>query len=114
MAFRGVDPDTPQDVSHTFDSSGSNGQPNPPAITPVTDNCAIVISAALDDRTAGGSMVAPAGFEDVISSSDGSEASVSMMAWKIQETAASINPGTFTGAANDEWWAVTQALRPAS
>lgn len=113
MAFRGVDPDTPQDVSNTSASSGSNSNPNPPAINPDTENCAIVISASLDDQNEGGNMVAPAGFEDVISSSDGSEAATAMMAWKIHETATSINPGNFTGA-SDEWWAATQALRPAS
>lgn len=114
MAFRGVDTSTPQDVSNTNDSSGSNSLPNPPAINPDTENCAIVISAALDDRNAGGSIVAPSGFEDVISSSDGSENATAMMAWKIHETATSINPGNFTGGGNDEWWAATQALRPAS
>lgn len=113
MAFRGVDQATPQDVPNTSSFTGSSSAPNPPSITPASDGCGIVISASLDDKNEGGSVTAPTGFQDVISSSDGSESATAMMAWTLQATAAAIDPAAF-GSGSDENWTATQALRPAS
>lgn len=111
IAFRGVDPGQPQDVANASSFSGSGATPNAPSITSITNGCAIVVSASLDDKIEGGDVTAPLGFQDVISSSDGSEAATAMMAWAPQDFAAPINPAAF-GSGSDEYWAVTQAIRP--
>lgn len=113
MAFRGVNLAQPQDVANTSSSSGSSGNPNPAAITPVTDGCAIVISASLDDKRNAGSITVPAGFTDLVDSDTGGSAATAMMAWALQGTAATIDPAAFVTSPNDEYWTATQALRPA-
>lgn len=112
MAFRGVDTANPQDVAHT--AGNGSGSPNPLAITPITDRCAIVITGALDDDEVAVSTTAPAGFGDLVASNDGNQNATSMMAWLLQETASTINPGAFVTGAADDYWTVTMALRPAS
>lgn len=109
MAFRGVDITTAEDVTHQ--SLSGFGSPNPPAITPITNGCAIVISASLDDKEAAGSMVAPTGFGDLVVSDEGSQNATAMMAWLSQTTASMINPEAFVGSSDDNW-TTTQALRP--
>lgn len=109
MAFRGVDITIAEDVTHQ--SLSGFGAPNPPAITPITNGCAIVISASLDDQEAAGSMVAPTGFGDLVVSDEGSQNATAMMAWQRQTTASMVNPGAFSGSSDDNW-TTTQALRP--
>lgn len=111
MAFRGVNTSLAQDVANTSSFAGTNAVPNPPAITPATDGCAIVISASLDDDRVADVISAPAGFSDLVVSDDGGSAGTVMMAWALQSAAETIDPGNFTGS-SDEYWAATQALRP--
>jgi hypothetical protein len=110
-AFRNVHPTTPLDVAATVTDGGS-GMPNPPAITPVTNRAMIVACAMLDDDDI--DFTAPDGMQlvDTIKTNVGGVSAGA--AYLLQETAAEYDPAVFGGGGNDEWWAVTIALRPAS
>lgn len=115
--FRNIDMTTPFDVSSTTvgsDALGDN-KPNPPAITPVTDNCIIVAFGFLDDDS-GVTVTAPTGYTNLsfVSSSSGvlDTNSTTMVASKFLATAALENPSNFDTSTSDSWRAVTSALRP--
>ena len=50
IAFRNVSPAFPFDVD-AIQNSGGSGLPDPPSITPVTDNSMIVAVGFLDDES---------------------------------------------------------------
>ena len=126
VAFRGVNPSNPLDVTQTNNvNSGSNARPNPPSITTVTNNSLIVIFGFLDDKdvadNSGNPLIAPDGYTSVGTNFDnttrspstsGGNASV-MIATKLQSTAGTENPGAFFGS-SDENVAFTFALRSIS
>ena len=111
--FRGVDKNNPFDVSYTSDAGGS-GDPDPPAITTVTDNAMVVILGALDDDTSL-TYSLPSGYSNLnyayASSPSGAACSVGM-ASKLIASAGEENPPVFTTSGDDCWHAVTIALRP--
>lgn len=114
VAIRGVDTSTIQDTTET-NSSGSTGMPNCPSITPSNNYCLIFASGFLDDEAVESSVTAPSGF----TLADSKEASntgqfTGMVAYKIQTTKAAVNPAAFGGTGDDDWRAVTQAIRNAT
>lgn len=113
QVFRGVDRATPFDVTSTT-SFASSGDPDPPSITTITNNCMIVVAGFLDDDS-GVTVYAPDrysnlnyGESDALAGDD----SVTMMASRILTVAGAENPGSFFTTGDDEWRAVTMALRP--
>ena len=123
VAFRGVDPSNPLDVTQTNNvNSGSNARPDPPSITTVTDNSLIVIFGFLDNKDVddnyGFPLTSPIYYKSVGTNFDnttrspataGGDSSV-MIATRSQSTAGTENPGAFKGA-SDENVAFTFALK---
>ena len=126
VAFRGVDPSNPLDVTQTSNvKTGSNTRPNPPSITTVTNNSLIVAFAFIDNKDVannnGNPLIAPDSYTSVGFNFDsavtdpatgGGDSSV-MIATKLQSTAGTENPGAFQGS-TDENVAFTFALRSIS
>ena len=128
VAFRGVNSSNPLDVSTPSGVPLSSGSPNPPSITPVTNNSLIVVVGFLDDKDIGdySPLIAPSGYTSVgynfdntrhsLADEDGDDgranASV-MIATKLQATAGAEDPPAFTGD-SDANVAFTFALRSLS
>ena len=119
IAFRNVNPTNPFDVNAT-ENSGS-GLPNPPSITPVTDNCMIVAVGLLDDHAIANSISPPTGYTTAVNmDSDGGAndtgggAATIMTAYKLLATAAAEDPDGFTGTTGDPNKGITIALREAT
>lgn len=117
IAFRNVNSTNPFDVNAT-ENSGSN-LPNPPSITPVTDNCMIVAVGLLDDHAIANSISPPTGYTTAVNmDSDGGAndinngAATIMTAYKLLATAAAEDPSGFTGTTGDPNKGISIALRP--
>lgn len=120
IAFRNVNPVNPIDVDAT-ENSNTSGLPNPPSITPVTNNSMIVIVGLHDDDTIANLISPPTGYTAAVNddtaggaSSFGTTGATIMTAYKLLETAAAEDPGAFTssGAGSDAHKGITLALRP--
>jgi len=118
IAFRNVDFVNPFDVDATQNSSGS-GKPNPPSITPVTDNSMIVAVGLLDDNDVGAATNPPTGYTTALNmdsqggtNDTGIGGATIMTAYKLLTTAAAENPGAFTGSGSDVNKGISIALRP--
>ena len=109
--FRGVDPQI-HDVSPPSEATGASGMPNPPSITPTTDNCMLVAIGALDDDVI--TMTAPSGYTLAaeMGYTTAGNATSTGIAYKVLASAAADDPGVFGGGGNDAWRAWTIALRP--
>ena len=118
IAFRNVNPANPFDVNSTADTG--SGLPNPPSITPVTDNSMIVAVGLLDDEDIANIVGPPAGYTPALNmdtqggASDGGAGGATIMtAYKLLATAAAENPANFNSTTNgDLYKAITIALRP--
>ena len=117
--FRSVNQATPLDVAVTTASGSGSTSPNPPSITPVTANAAIVALGFLDDSIITAA-TPPSGYGDgaFVATGGGAAATAAasgMVSWRKLVTPAAENPGAYatTGGAADEWQALTIALRPA-
>ncbi len=118
FCFRGVDTSTPLDVATTT-ANATSTNPDPPAITPTNNNCAILVFAgsAVND----GSVTKPTGYTDFgtaqssISDSDTNSSTIAG-AYKILSGGggASENPGSWTAWTSGAWVAATMALRPST
>jgi len=123
IAFRNVNPVNPFDVNATENDSNS-GLPNPPSITPVTDNSMIVAVGLLDDEDIANSISPPTGYTTALnmdSQGGANDAGVSgatiMTAYKLLATAAAEDPGAFvssnvSGGVGDPNKGISIALRP--
>ena len=118
IAFRNVSPAFPFDVD-AIQNSGGSGLPDPPSITPVTDNSMIVAVGFLDDESQAATINPPTGYTTAINQDDQGGANDSglggatiMTAYKFLTTAAAENPGVFTGSGSDPQKGITIALRP--
>ena len=126
LAFRGVDEDQPINDSNT--GTGTNNEPNPPAVTTTVNGCMIVAAAILDDDsaavdftnlTAAGYTAGPVAATGTLG--DDVDNATAMMAYISQTTAGTIDPPTFIttdggtppAASPDAWFAITVALSPA-
>jgi len=113
QVWGGVDRITPLDVAKTT-ANGSSNQPNPPSITPISNNTLIVACGFLDDETDLGSVQSGySNFASMATSEIGPTANnaVVLISSKLLATPAAENPGEF-GGATDDWRAITLALRP--
>ena len=71
IAFRNVNPVNPFDVNATENSSFSGSPlPDPPSITPVTDNSMIVAAGFLDDDSVASGVIPPTGYTTAINQDD--------------------------------------------
>jgi hypothetical protein len=111
QTWSGVNITDPIDVTRTL-ASGSSGMPNSPAYEP-DFNGALIFSVGMLDDDNPVDVTAPSGFSTLSFSNDGAapNGATVMMASLVQETAASVNPTAFGGSGNDEWEAITFALR---
>ena len=116
QCFRGINKGSPFDVASTRTLGGS-GDPDSPSITPITNGCVIVITAAGDDDS-GSLTTVPAGFGNVVFQATGSLSATlgettAAMANLIQGAAAPIDPAVWNWASfSDQWTAHSIALRP--
>ncbi len=112
--YRGVDTDNPFDVALTSATGINSGIPNPPAITPVSDDTMIVIVGAGAYYT---SLTAPSGYSNTVQASSLSySAGMSLLgiASKFLLTAATEDPATWGGSSSSpscSWAAATLSLR---
>lgn len=121
MVFRGVDPTTPFDVTHTTAAGANSGVPNPPSITPVTAGAVVV--AIVSSSISGGSTgmaysAAPSGFSSLLQTILTTTSRDGMIgaAHKFWSGSGAEDPGTFATtntATSSAWAAYTIALRPA-
>ena len=119
IAFRNVNSINPFDVNAT-ENSGSS-LPDPPSITPVTDNCMIVAVGLLDDHAIANSISPPTGYTTAVNmDSDGGAndtglgGATIMTAYKLLATAAAEDPSGFTGTTGDPNKGISIALRQAT
>ena len=117
IAFRNVNSTNPFDVNAT-ENSGS-GLPDPPSITPVTDNSMIVAVGLLDDHDIANSISPPTGYTTALNmdsqggANDGGLGGATIMtAYKLLATAAAEDPGGFTGLTGDPNKGISIALKP--
>jgi hypothetical protein len=111
MAFRGINQSVPQDAVFTH-FEDLNVDPDPAAITTVTDGAAVIVCAGGDRID--NSITAPSGYGNQvdIATSDTFKA-LAAMAWKEVASAGVENPGTWTNWSLMTYQVVTVALRPA-
>jgi hypothetical protein len=115
QVYRGVDTTTPFDVTYTSASSTSSGIPNPPAITPVTEN-SIIVAAAGTAHNGGTDTFTASELSNFITvgSNSTNDATVGI-GWYPWETG-SFNPAAWTFSQTDATTftnsSVTMALRP--
>lgn len=112
FALRGINPDNVLDVLSPSPANGSSGAPNPPAITTETDGAMILIFGFLANDLV--VATAPSGYTLIkYHQENASNSSTAMAAYKILETAAEDDAGTFgVGSGSDNWVACTCAVRP--
>jgi len=112
VVFRGVDQTTPFDTT-VATATSTAGDPNPAAITTVTNGAMVVALAFLDDDLIS-TPTPPSGYTLAdfhtfgVSGTGGSV----MVVYKEVATAGSEDPGTIVTSGDDWWWAATGALRP--
>ena len=101
IAFRNVDPTNPFDVNST-ENYRTSGLPNPPSITPVTNNSMIVAVGFRDDQDIANTITPPTGYTTAVNmdslggANDLSNGGATIMtAYKLLATAAAENPGAF-------------------
>lgn len=113
VVFRGVDTTISVDATTTTATSTA-GDPNPAAITTVTNGAMVVVLAFLDDDLVEGGITAPSGYTLADSNQFGVSGSggTVMAVYKEVATAGSEDPGTIVTTGDDWWWAATVALRP--
>lgn len=111
IVLRGVDPTTLLDVAVVDAGPTASTNPDPPAITTVT-NKAMVLALALSTSN-DAAHTAPTGYSNNIGAgaNDTNDSSVGG-ATKIVTTAGSENPGAFTAWTTGTWRGVTIAIRP--
>lgn len=111
MVFREVDPTTPMDATATS-ATGSTSNPNPPAITPTTNDAAVVIFATSNVFDA--SIAVPANYSGLVQSTGNDVNDMSgAAAYRLGRSAGvSEDPAAFGTWSLGNWIAVTVALRP--
>lgn len=115
MAFRGVDTSTPLDVAYQRANITSPDAPDPPSITPTSDNCCIVVfggDIALDGSVG---TITDYSVPVTITSDDDNDATCAV-AYRILTGGAGVaeDPGAFSTWATTFATAATLALRPAA
>jgi hypothetical protein len=112
--FRNVDPILPLDVTTTTAQAPNTGVPNPPAITPTTEN-SVIVSGGVAAHVAGVRTFTSSDLTDFVTAGANDDIDVSIGAGYHNWTSGSFDPAVFGGGATsstDSWVAVTLALRP--
>ena len=106
IAFRNVDPTNSFDVNAT-ENSANTGIPNPPSITPVTNNSMIVAVGFIDDDDVANTITPPTGYTTAVNMDSlggandaGASGATIMTAYKLLATAAAEDPGAFISSSN--------------
>ena len=115
--LRGVDPTTPLDVSITQVQSTSTGLPNPPPITPTSDDCMIAALGLKDETGADNLTSDPTNYTGLgYENNNQSTGGTLMAAYRLLSggSGSPEDPSAWvTTGGNDEWCACTVAFRPA-
>lgn len=112
QVFRGVDPNTPIDVTATV-ATGSSTTPDSPSITTVSDETVIVscVASAAPDAA----VTRPFGFvKGIDANGDDNTNITTAMAWRTKHShtvAGAYNPAPWTNFVTSTWCAATVALR---
>lgn len=107
----GHDAATPMDVAAVGANSAS-GNPDPPSIDPVTDDCLIFAFCSAKTQT---TYTPPSTFTERHDNPNSADGSPGQSGATLQHTgSAAVDPGTFTPGAASEWAACTVAIRPAA
>ena len=117
FVVRGADTTTPLDVAITTVQSSATGQPDPPSITPVSDDCMIVIVCFMDDTDTTNAPSSPPTNYNLIATVVQTSTPTSGrlgVAYRVLSGGGGSpeNPGSWTLDGNDEWAAATIAIRP--
>ena len=114
FALRGVDTTNVLDVSaqQALDFSGTSDEPNPPAVTTVTDGAWVIYFCAFDDDLV--SLTQASGYTEIIEDQFGSAGNggTTTVAYKVQTTAGVEDPGLLSSPTTDAWAVSTVAFRP--
>jgi len=113
VAFRNIDSSDPFDVTPIPKNVAGTGDPNPPLISTVTDNCMIVAVGFLDDdRATTASSRPPFGYT-LANVTSAANSSTILVAYKNLKSAGNENPTRFFSEdGNDANKAYTIALKP--
>lgn len=98
-------------VGESAEASGATGDPDPPSITTTVDGSMIVAFGFIDDDVVT-SFTVPTGFTTIGAASNSTGYPSILAAYYLQETAGTIDPTVMTNDGDDNWWAVSVALRP--
>lgn len=94
------------------EATGSAGAPDAPGVTSTTSNATHVAIGFVDDDDVSGIAVAPTGYSTVLVHGVGpANGSSVMSAHKVLATAGADNPAEFGGGIDDNWVAISFALR---
>lgn len=111
-AFRGVDDSTTYVYAEEWTYLiGSSGNPDPPSVTTTVDDSVVVALGALDDDTIS-SFTPPSGYTSLIGSFGSGRSAMS--AYKTIATAGTENPSAFSTSGDDDWYAMSLVLAPAT
>ncbi len=108
--LKGVHATTPMDATRTT-ASGATGDPDCPSITTVTADAMVVAIGLIDDDTVTSVSAYPSGYTNT-DFNGGTGASI-VMATKLVASPGAENPSAYNTSADDAWWAITLAFRPA-
>jgi hypothetical protein len=109
--LRNVDPFFPFDVEPVI-VTGNSTNPNPGSITPVSNNCAIIIAA--NSSASDSSTTQPANYTNqMMVPTSGATISMGMASRTLNPPAAE-DPANWTTWSTGNWSALTIAIRPAS
>ena len=112
--FRNVDPLLPLDVAVATATGANTGVPNPPAITPTTQN-AVIVSGAAAAHIGGVLTFTSSDLTDFVTAGGNDTRDVTIGAGYYDWDAGAFDPAQFGGgttANTSSWAAVTLALRP--
>lgn len=113
QVFRGVEASI---VDGQASSTGTSGYPTPPAVTTTRPNSLFIVVGGFDDQNIAGSVVAPAGFANLIAAQGNLNTGFSStvaMASKEVSAPGSVTPGAFGGGDGSGWVAISLALKAA-
>ena len=113
QVWRGIDPNTPIDVTSTTATAANSGTPNPPDITPATTGAQIIVIGAYALNTGTVLTASYASNFAAVTAADTNDISIGM--GSVTWTSGSYDPAAFGNASastSASWAAVTMAIRP--
>lgn len=111
IGIRGFDSTTLFDATATV-ATGSTGMPNAPSITTVNNNSLVIALGFLDDDNVQSSVTAPSGYSNLSVIQSSTAGQTVMLATKSVSSFGVEDPAQFGGTGDDEWVALTIAIRP--